>query len=116
MPVWKRAIVGDAFRLSVNDWNYYRDLLLFFPLFFSAMGFISGFIWKPETSRLTMGSFLAIALLCVALAKDRLVLLALVPGCCAAWSGLQFLATRDWRSLVWAIASAIFFSRSWFQW
>jgi hypothetical protein len=76
---WRRIIIGDAFQLYSRDFNYYRDLALFWPfLLFSIVAF-SEFYARTTTQghRIAM---LAIAIACLILAKEKLLLIAVSMG------------------------------------
>lgn len=93
MANWRRIIVGDAFRPSSRDFNYYRDLALLWPfLLFSIIAFSE--FYDRTTTRGHRVAMLAIAIGCLVLAKEKLMLFAVA---------LAFVALR----CVWAFATGI---------
>jgi len=103
MPNWNRMIVGDAFRLSSPDANYYRDLFLFWPFFLFSIGAIAHFpIGATTAIERNFGiKLLVLAILSMALAKEKLVLLTGAIGFLALRCLLAFvLAKSDWRLLL----------------
>jgi hypothetical protein len=75
MPDWRRIIVGDAFKASSRNFNYYRDLALIQPfLWFSIASIIH--LWPPEsTAYRAYGFRLAVcAIVAILLAKEKLIL------------------------------------------
>ncbi len=107
MPNWKRVVVGDAFRIPSREINYYRDLFLLWPfLLFSIAGLIH--VFTPDHYHRVLGAkCLALAVLAIVLARERLVLFLGALGFCA----LRFLGalfiSRDWRILVGLLATGI---------
>jgi hypothetical protein len=88
---WRRIIVGDAFRLYSRDFNYYRDLALFWPfLLFSIIAFSE--FYTRTTTRGYRIAMLGIDLACLILAKEKLMLVTASMG---------FVALR----CVWAFAT-----------
>jgi hypothetical protein len=76
MADWRRFIVGDAFKLSSSDINYYRDLFLLWPFLLSSIVGLSN-LWTPTNSSDRMYAYKAAgaALVIFLLAKERLLLL-----------------------------------------
>jgi len=74
MPNWNHILVGNAFKLSSRDPNYYRDLFLLPPfLIFSVIAVIALFSRNDHAVGL---KFLALATGTLLLARERLILLA----------------------------------------
>ena len=93
MVNWRRIIIGDAFRSSSRDFNYYRDLALLWPfLLFSIIAFSE--FYARTTTRGHRAAVLVVAIACLILAKEKLVLLA---------ASLGFVALR----CVWAFATGM---------
>ena len=76
MPNWKRIIIGEAFKLPSNDFNYYRDLALIWPfVFFSIVSVVQGFTpSRSPADTLFFHRAVVIALLCLLLAKEKLMM------------------------------------------
>jgi hypothetical protein len=90
MPNWRRILVGDAFKLYSRDVNYYRDLALLWPFLLFSIIAISEIFAQSTTNRHRV-VMAAIAIGCLILAKEKLVLLL---------ASLGFVALR----CVWAFA------------
>jgi hypothetical protein len=78
MYSWRRTIVGDAFKLYTRDSNYYRDLALLLPfLLFSIASVFRGCsdLHAPEDALLFHREVVA-AIVCLLLAKEKLLLVA----------------------------------------
>src|SRR5206468_510946 len=99
MPDWQRIIVGDAFKASSRDPNYYRDLLLIFPLFVFSSGAIVHLLSAESHEAFIALKFGAIALALLLAAKERMILLISVLGFCAFRLLFVLVITQDWRAL-----------------
>jgi steroid 5-alpha reductase family enzyme len=83
MTDWKRMIVGDAFRVTSRDPNYYRDLLLFWPFWaFTVAGTTNLFSGHHDHRAGLL--FIALGLLSLMFARERFFLVAVGLGFCAA--------------------------------
>jgi hypothetical protein len=100
MTTLKRIVVGDAFKLSSGDPNYYRDLALMWPIILFSVGAIVHLTGGTAADRRYGIELLACAIVAVLLAKEKLLLL-LVVACLVAVRCLWgfFLIQRDWRLL-----------------
>ena len=106
MPDWKRVIVGDAFRLSSHDLNYYRDSFLIWPLLlFTIVAFVNLF-GVEQDHRLAI-KCLAISLVALLLARERLILIAAALGFCAVQAGISFVLKHEWVALAVSGLSAV---------
>jgi len=73
---WHRIIVGDAFKASSGDINYYRDLALMWPfLLFSITSILQ--LISPESPAYRVYGFklAACAIVAIILAKEKLLLI-----------------------------------------
>jgi hypothetical protein len=108
MPNWKHVIVGDAFRVPSRDFNYYRDTFLIWPfLLFSIAGFV-GLFSRGHNHRLGL-IFIALSVLCILLARERVILIASAIGFCAVQSSLSFFLRHDLVGLAVAIPAGALF-------
>jgi hypothetical protein len=108
MPDWKRAIVGDAFQLSSRDFNYYRDLFLLWPvLLFTIAGLVN--LFGVGHDHRDGVKFVALSLVTIFLARERLLLIGGALGFCAAQSMLSFALRHDWVGLLVAIPTGTIF-------
>lgn len=75
MVNWRRIIIGDAFRFYSRDFNYFRDLALVWPFLpFSIIAFSEFYV--GTTTQVHRVVMLAIAIGCLILAEERLLLAA----------------------------------------
>ncbi|HEY6466727.1 MAG TPA: hypothetical protein VIY69_12090 [Candidatus Acidoferrales bacterium] len=107
MPDWNRLIVGDAFRVTSRDFNYYRDLFLFWPICLFAIATLSMFFRGERDYRLAL--LLAVCISALLLAKERSVLIAAVLGFCASQAFFHFGIKHDWVALEWALICGTLF-------
>jgi hypothetical protein len=101
MPNWRRIVVGDAFKLSSGDPNYYRDLVLFWPIFLFSIAALAQFTGGNVADRHYAVKLLGCAVVAMLLAKEKLLLLMGIAGFVAfrcLWA--FFLMQHDWRLLV----------------
>jgi hypothetical protein len=99
MRDWNRLIVGDAFKLPSRDINYYRDMFLLWPILaFSGAAIVH--IIAPESAAYRIYGFklAACAIIAIALAKERLVLIAAGAGYVAIRLAVALAFTQDWRT------------------
>ncbi len=99
MPDWKRLIVGDAFALDSRNRNFYRDMFLFAPFLLFSVIAVSGLLGPKRDYLVAVKSGL-LSLLAVALARERLLLLASSLGFVCLQSGISFAVKRDPIALV----------------
>jgi len=105
---WKRVIVGDAFQLPSHDFNYYRDLFLVWPfLLFTVAGLVNLF-GVGHDHRVGV-KLVALSLVTVLLARERIALIGGALGFCAVQSLLSFFLRHNWIGLAVAIPAGIFF-------
>jgi hypothetical protein len=100
MAKWRRILIGDAFRLYSHDFNYYRDLALFWPFLLFSIITLSEFSVRTTTQehRTIMA---VIAFTCLILAKEKLLLLGASLGFVAMRCVWAFaLGTRDIKVLI----------------
>lgn len=106
MPNWNRIVVGDAFKLSSTDINYYRDLFLIWPFLGFSLGAISN-LFSPASPIYRIYGFklAACAVAAIFLAKERIVLLlgALAYVAVRLSIAIIFIHTRE--MLVWLLVS-----------
>jgi hypothetical protein len=108
MPDWKRVIVGDAFRLSSHDFNYYRDLFLLWPfLLFTIAGLVN--LFGVGHDHRDGVRFVALSLVSILLARERFVLIGGALGFCAVQSLLSFFLRHNWMGLALAIPTGTLF-------
>ena len=105
MPDWKRIIVGDAFKLPSHDFNYYRDLLLSWPILLFTVTGLASLFGIGHDYRVGL-KYLAVSLVAILLTRERLIYIAGGLGFCAVQGLLSFGFRHDWRGL----AAAICFS------
>jgi hypothetical protein len=100
MPDWNRIIVGDAFKASSRDINYYRDLALLWPFLLFSLVAISHLYAPGSPAQRIYGFKSAVcAIAAILLAKERLILF---------MGGLLYVAVQ----LTWALRSA----HNWTDW
>jgi hypothetical protein len=108
VPDWKKVIVGDAFRLSSHDFNYYRDLFLLWPfLLFTIAGLVN--LFGVGHDHRDGVKFVALSLVTILLARERFPLIGSALGFCAVQSLLSFFLKHDWRGLAVAIPTGTLF-------
>jgi hypothetical protein len=108
VPDWKKVIVGDAFQLPSHDFNYYRDLFLLWPfLLFTIVGLVS--LFGVGHDYRDGAKFVALSLVTILLARERLILIGGALGFCAAQSLVSFFIRHDWMGLAVAIPSGVLF-------
>ena len=98
MPDWKRVIVGDAFQLPSRDFNYYRDLFLLWPFLLFTIAGLVGLFGVGHDHRAAV-KFVALAIVTILLARERLILIGAALGFCAVQSGISFVLKHDWIAL-----------------
>jgi hypothetical protein len=94
LPDWKRLIVGDAFALDSRNPNFYRDMFLFVPFLLSAIVTASGLLGPKHDYLVALKSGL-LALLIIALARERLLLVGASFGFVCVQSAVSFGLRRD---------------------
>jgi hypothetical protein len=104
MPVWKKIVVGDAFRLPSRNINYYRDLFLLCPFMIFAVAGVFKLVshqWVvgAESSGIALGALL--------LARERLFLFLGAVGFCAVRFLFVIALTQDWRGYVGLLVSGL---------
>lgn len=111
MPNWRKIIVGDAFKLPSRDLNYYRDLVLVWPFtLFSIVSAIRG--TGPSHSPADTVYFhrgLAVALICLLLAKERLLLVGISLGLLVCRGLLPMMWAKDWVDVLWLMLGVVAF-------
>jgi hypothetical protein len=108
VPDWKRVIVGDAFQLPSRDFNYYRDLFLIWPfLLFTIAGLVN--LFSVGHDHRFGFKCVALSLVTLLLARERLALLGGALGFCAVQSGISFVLHRDWAALAVSILTGVVF-------
>jgi hypothetical protein len=76
MPDWNRIIVGDAFKVSSHDINYYRDLFLLWPFLSCSIASVSALYSQASPADRLYGFKMATcAVLLVLLAKEKRILI-----------------------------------------
>jgi hypothetical protein len=108
---WKRVIVGDAFRLPSKDINVYRDLFLVWPFLLFSVAAITNFLRSGVNHRLGL-KFLALAVVCLLLAREKFLLIGGALGFCFFQSQWAFFIKHDivglWVGIVTAILLIVF--------
>lgn len=94
MPDWKRLIVGDAFALDSRIPHFYRDMFLLAPFLLSALVTASGLLGPKHDYLVALKSGL-LALLIIALARERLLLVGASLGFVCVQSGISSGLRRD---------------------
>jgi hypothetical protein len=108
VPDWKRVIVGDAFQLPSRDFNYYRDLFLIWPfLLFTIAGLVN--LFSVGQDHRFGFKCVALSLVTLLLARERIALLGGALGFCAVQSGISFVLKRDWVALAVSILTGVVF-------
>jgi len=99
MPNWNRIIIGDAFKLPLHSFDYYRDMFLVWPILaFSATALVQ-IIAPASPAYRTYGFKLAVcAIVAVFLAKERLFLIASGAGFVAFRLAVALAITQEWRT------------------
>lgn len=105
VPDWKRVVVGDAFQLPSSDFNYYRDLFLLWPFLLFTIAGVVGLFGGGHDHRIAV-KFLALAIVTILLARERLILIGAALGFCAVQSGISFVLKHDWIALTVSISAA----------
>jgi hypothetical protein len=108
VPDWKRIIVGDAFQLSSHDLNYFRDLFLAWPLLLFTIAGLVDLFSGGQNHRLAIRC-LALSLVALLLARERLILIAGALGFCAVQTGISFVLRHDWIALTVSVLSGALF-------
>jgi len=108
MPDWRRVIVGDAFCVPSHDFNYYRDLFLFWPfLLFTIASLV--ILFSGSHDRRPGLMLAALSLSSIVLARERFLLIGAALGFCAAQGMLSFGLKHDWVGLALAIPAGTLF-------
>lgn len=100
MYSWRRIVIGDAFKLHIN---YYRDLALCVPfLVFSVAAAIRGFsdLRTPGDTLLFHRQLVAV-ILCLLLAKEKIILLGFVFLVFVGRGLPAALLHHEWRVALW---------------
>ncbi len=108
MLSWKRAIVGDAFRVPSRDFNFYRDSFLVWPFLLFTIAGLANLFSRGSDHRPGF-EFAALAVLSLLLARERLILIGGALGFCAVQSLLSFFLRHDWVGLAVAIPCGALF-------
>jgi len=95
---WKRVIVGDAFQLPSRDFNYYRDLFLVSPFIWFTIAGLVGLFGTGHDYRVAV-KFVALSIVTILLARERLILISAALVFCAVQSGISFFLKHDWIGL-----------------
>jgi|HubBroStandDraft_2_1064218.scaffolds.fasta_scaffold244830_1 hypothetical protein len=99
MHDWNRNVFGEAFKLPSRDFDYYRDTFLMWPILLFCFGSIIDIITPASHSFRVYGFKLAAcAIVAVAFAKERLILLAAGAGFVAIRLAIALAVTQDWKS------------------
>lgn len=107
MPDWKRIVVGDAFQLSSRDFNYYRDLLLAWPFFLFTIAGLAD-VFRGGDYRIAYRC-LALSIVALLLARERLFLIGGGLGFCAVQSGISFVLKHDLKALAVSASTGVLF-------
>jgi hypothetical protein len=99
---WRKVIIGDAFRVSSRDLNYYRDIFLIWPFLLFTIAALMNLFGRVSNHRLGL-KFAALSLLSILLSRERFILLGGALGLCAAQSLLSFILRHDPVGLVVAV-------------
>ena len=105
VPDWKRVVVGDAFQLPSRDFNYYRDLFLLWPFLLFTIAGLVGLFGVGHDRRVAV-KFVALAIVTILLARERLILIGAALGFCAVQSGISFVLKHDWISLAVSVSAS----------
>ena len=108
VPNWKQVIVGDAFRAPSRDVDYYRDRLLIWPFLLSTIVALATVFGGSHEYGLAF-RFGTVSLLCILLARERILLIVGALGFCAAQSLFSFVVKHDWIGLAVAIPTGLLF-------
>jgi hypothetical protein len=108
VPDWKRVIVGDAFKLPSRDLNYYRDLFLLWPFLLFTIAGLVGLFGVGHDHRIAV-KFVALSIVTILLARERLILIVAAVGFCAVQSGISFVLKHDWMALAVSISASTVF-------
>ncbi len=112
MPNWREVVVGHAFRLPSRNFNYYRDLFLLSPFLLFTIAGVSHLFTPDHADRVLGVKCLALGLLAIGLARERLVIFLAALGFCAVQFHIALILTHDWRALVGLLATGFPFSLS----
>ena len=108
MLSWKRAIVGDAFRVPSRDFNFYRDSFLAWPfLLFTIAGLVN--LFSRGADHRPGFEFAALSLVSLLLARERFILIGGALGFCAVQSLLSFFLRHERVGLLVAIITGALF-------
>jgi hypothetical protein len=116
MRDWNRLIVGDAFKLLSRDMNYYRDMFLLWPILaFSSAAIVHIISPEPPAYRIYGFKLAACAIVAIALAKERLILITGGAGYVAIRLAVALALTQDWRTYLvgFLVSAAIVFAALW---
>jgi hypothetical protein len=99
MPDWNWNVVEEAFKLPSRNFDYYRDTFLMWPIWLFSFGSIIDILTPASPAYRVYGFKLAAsAIVAVALAKERLILLAAGAGFVAIRLAIALAVTQDWKS------------------
>jgi hypothetical protein len=99
MPDWNRNVFSEAFKLPSRNFDYYRDTFLMWPIWMFCFGSIIDIITPASPAYRIYGFKLAAcAIVALALAKERLILLAAGAGFVAMRLAIALAVTQDWKS------------------
>lgn len=82
MPNWKTIIVGDAFQIPSQHFDYYRDRFLVWPFLLFTIAGLANLLSRSRNPRIVF-ILTALAVLCLLIAKERLILVGIALGVCA---------------------------------
>jgi len=108
MPDWRRIVIGDVFELPSHDFNYYRDLFLFWPFFLTAIVGVTTLFGTKHEYRLS-GECLGLAAICLFAARERVMLVGVSLGYMCVQGLIYFLVKRDWSAFAICFLSGVAF-------
>ncbi len=106
MPNWKQIIVGDAFALDSRDKNFFRDIFLFVPFLLFTIMAISG-VLSPKHGYLDVAKAGFLAILAIALVRERLPLVGASLGFVFLQSSASFVLKHDRIALAVSLVSGV---------
>jgi hypothetical protein len=106
MPDWRRILVGDAFKLSSNSPNWYRDLFLIWPFLLFSIAASALFTAHTQADRLYGYKAAGCALVALALVKEKRIILLVAAAYVGMKLGVLLIFHPDWRILLVFLALA----------
>jgi hypothetical protein len=97
MPDWRRILVGDAFQVSPDGINHYRDLFLLWPFLPFLIVAISSLLDAGAAHRVVTFKFALCAVVTILAAKERLLLLLVALGYVGIRLPVAVFFVHDWK-------------------